>query len=77
MLLSENKFFRSSHLGKWSQIVNILSKNKLIIMSHFLLYNVTATHIKKFIMSMRITSLNKRLIKDFIPDNKILIKYNM
>ena len=77
MLLSENKFFRFSHLGKWSQIVKILSKNKLIIMSHFLLHNVTATHIRKFIMSMRITNLIKRLIKDFIPDNKILIKFNI
>ena len=77
MLLSENKFFRSSHLGKWSQILKILSKNKLIIISHLLLHNVTATHIRKFIMSMQITKLIKRLIKDFIPDNKILIKFNI
>lgn len=77
MLLSENKFFRFSHLGKWSQTVKILSKNKLIIMPHLLLHNVTATHIRKFIMSMRKTNLIKRLVKYFIPDNKILIKFNI
>ena len=77
VLLSENKFFRFSHLGRWSQILKILSKNKLIIMSHFLLHNVSATHIRKFIVSMWITNLNSCLIKDFIADNKILIKFNI
>jgi hypothetical protein len=77
VLLCKNKLFRFSHPGRWSQILKILSKNKLIIMSHFLLQNVTAIHIRKFIISMRTTNLNKYLIRDFIPDNKILIKFNI